>query len=32
MGHVACMRQLRNTIFWMENLKVRDNLEDIGFG
>jgi len=32
MGHVACMGEVRNTIFWLENLKERDHLEDLGIG
>jgi hypothetical protein len=28
-GHVAFMRVKRNTIFWLENLKGRDDLEDL---
>jgi len=27
---VAHMREMRNIIFWLENLKGRDHLEDLG--
>jgi len=29
-GHVARMGYMRNTVFWLENLKGRDHLGDIG--
>jgi len=29
-GHVACMEARRNAILWLENLKSRDHLEDLG--
>jgi hypothetical protein len=30
-GHAASMREMRNVyIFWLENLKGRDHLEDLG--
>jgi hypothetical protein len=28
--HVACMGEMRNTIFWLENLMGRDHSEDLG--
>jgi hypothetical protein len=31
-GHVAHMGEVRNSLFWSENLKGRDLLEDIGIG
>jgi len=30
MGHVAHMEELRNLIFWLENLKGIDHSEDLG--
>jgi len=27
-GHIAWIGDMRNTIFWFENLKGRDHLED----
>jgi hypothetical protein len=28
-GHVACMGEMRNTIFLLENLKGQDHFEDL---
>jgi hypothetical protein len=29
-GHVAHVAKMRRTVFWFENLKGRDNSEDLG--
>jgi hypothetical protein len=29
-GHVACMREVRNTVFWLENLYGRDHFQGLG--
>jgi hypothetical protein len=29
-GHVVSMEDVRDTVFWLEDLKGRNNLEDLG--
>jgi hypothetical protein len=28
-GHVICMGEMRNTKYWLKNLKGRDHMEDL---